>query len=106
MAGSAYHICKKCVMDTSDPDITFDNEGICKHCLECDALSRRFLFSGDEGRRRLEEIVKKIKAAGKNKKYDCLIGVSGGGRQLICSLQGQRGRVTSFGHSFGQWMGF
>ena len=27
-----YQICKNCVMDTSDPKITFDKNGVCDFC--------------------------------------------------------------------------
>ena len=27
-----YQICKNCVMDTSDPEITFDENGVCNYC--------------------------------------------------------------------------
>lgn len=73
-----YQICTRCVMDTTDPDIIFDEEGICNHCHTYDELMRGRAFSGEEGKRRLDEIVKKIKKEGKDKKYDCVIGVSGG----------------------------
>ena len=33
---------------------------------------------GSEGKKLLEEMVKKIKKHGKGRKYDCLIGISGG----------------------------
>ena len=29
-----YQICSNCVMDTSDPNITFNDAGICDHCLD------------------------------------------------------------------------
>jgi N-acetyl sugar amidotransferase len=73
-----YQICSRCVMDTTDPDIVFDENGICNHCHTYDDLIRESVFLGAEGKRRLEEIVRKIKKEGKDKKYDCVIGVSGG----------------------------
>lgn len=73
-----YQICTRCVMDTTDPDIIFDEKGVCNHCHMYDELMRGRTFSGEEGKRRLDEIVKKIKKEGQDKKYDCLIGVSGG----------------------------
>lgn len=73
-----YQICTRCVMDTSDPDIVFDGKGVCNHCYTYDQNTVRELLSGDEGKRKLEEIIQKIKKAGKNKEYDCIIGVSGG----------------------------
>jgi N-acetyl sugar amidotransferase len=71
-------ICSRCVMDTTDPEIVFDDNGVCNHCHTYDQSIARGLFSGDEGRRKLDEIVHKIKEAGRNKEYDCVIGVSGG----------------------------
>jgi len=65
-------------MDTSDPDITFDEAGVCCYCRIYDTRMRNELFRGEEGRRRLASIVDRMKAAGKGRPYDCLIGVSGG----------------------------
>lgn len=73
-----YRMCSRCVMDTSDPDITFDDQGVCCHCHRHDALIRRYVFAGEEGRRRVERIVQRIKREGSTKRYDCVIGVSGG----------------------------
>jgi N-acetyl sugar amidotransferase len=65
-------------MDTSDPDITFDECGICNHCVSYEAMAQTSVFSGETGRRKLDEIVTRIKEQGKGKQYDCVIGVSGG----------------------------
>ena len=65
-------------MDTTDPEIVFDDYGICNHCIEYEEFSKKYLFSGIEGNLRLEKIVDEIKGAGKGKDYDCIIGVSGG----------------------------
>ncbi|WP_343530402.1 N-acetyl sugar amidotransferase [Pedobacter sp.] len=73
-----YQICTRCVMDTTDPDIIFDNNGICNHCHMHDLQVKKNVISGIEGQKRLKEIVSKIKEENKNKKYDCVIGVSGG----------------------------
>lgn len=65
-------------MDTSDSNIVFDGSGVCNHCHDYDSNIRHRVFSGDAGRRALAEKVEEIKNAGRNKKYDCIIGVSGG----------------------------
>jgi N-acetyl sugar amidotransferase len=65
-------------MDTTDPDISFDADGVCNHCHRYEQLSRDRLFHGNEARRRLHELVAAIKARGKGRAYDCVIGVSGG----------------------------
>ena len=73
-----YRICKRCIMDTSDPELTFDDEGVCNKCRDYDAVMARYVFPGEEGKRRLDEIVRQIKEEGKGKPYDCIIGLSGG----------------------------
>lgn len=75
---SAYRICSRCVMDTSDPDIRFDAHGVCNHCHTYDEAVAQAVFRGEDGKRRLEAIVALIKRAGQGRRYDCLIGVSGG----------------------------
>jgi N-acetyl sugar amidotransferase len=73
-----YQICTRCVMDTSDPDIQFDSNGVCNHCHAYDRAIIRYVRSGEDGHNELVRRVNKIKQDGRNKKYDCVIGVSGG----------------------------
>ena len=65
-------------MDTSDPDISFDEEGVCNHCREFDAVTRKGWFPNDEGKRRWSAIAKQIREAGNGREYDCILGLSGG----------------------------
>jgi N-acetyl sugar amidotransferase len=65
-------------MDTSDPDIRFDGEGVCSHCREYARLSQDSLYSGPDGQKRLDALVDRIKEEGKGKEYDCILGLSGG----------------------------
>jgi N-acetyl sugar amidotransferase len=70
--------CSKCIMDSfNDPDIKFDENGICNHCLQFDVAFNKFP-KGSEKKLALESMIDKIKNNGLNKKYDCLLGVSGG----------------------------
>lgn len=70
--------CSKCIMDSiNDPDILFDGNGICNHCLQFDRAYNK-LPKDQEKLEALEGIIDKIKKEGRNKKYDCLLGVSGG----------------------------
>lgn len=71
-------ICTRCIMDTTDPDIRFDENGVCNHCKRYDAVSATRLVAVEERDRKLNAIVEEIKTAGKGKPYDCVIGVSGG----------------------------
>jgi len=73
-----YKICKKCVMDTSDPDITFDDSGICNHCKKYEEVTNSRVYLEKRSENALGDIIQKIKENGKNNKYDCIIGVSGG----------------------------
>ena len=68
--------CNRCLMDTSDPDIWFNNDGVCKHCLRYDKDLEIRTFSGELGENELKKIISKIKSS--NRRYNCLIGVSGG----------------------------
>jgi len=65
-------------MDTSDPEIVFDEQGVCNHCHDYDRLMTQKAISGEAGKIYLEQLVKKMKKDGQGKPYDCLIGVSGG----------------------------
>ena len=67
-------ICARCVMDTTDPDIVFDENGICNHCRQAEQM----LVEIEKHKCEKDAIIQKIKACGKGKSYDCLIGISGG----------------------------
>lgn len=79
MSQREYQICNHCIMDTSDPEIQFTEDGQCNHCEgkfipapEIDAARYKYL------KKEICQIVEKIKYEGKNKPYDCIIGISGG----------------------------
>lgn len=65
-------------MDTTDPGIAFDGEGVCRHCREYERHTARRLPSGEDRRRRREALVADIRARGRGREYDCVIGLSGG----------------------------
>lgn len=73
-----YRICNRCVMDTSDPTITFDENGYCNHCTEALEKKKTQLFEGSQGEKEYRNIIKKLKESGIGKKYDCILGISGG----------------------------
>jgi N-acetyl sugar amidotransferase len=71
--------CSRCILDTTDdPNIVFNNEGVCNHCLRYDRDKLWYLKSGNEAKELIDDVIGKIKAYGQNRKYDCLIGLSGG----------------------------
>lgn len=61
-----YKICTRCVMDTSDPNIVFDSDGVCNHCKQAEELLRTGSLSLpiEERTRQLERIVNEIKVKG------------------------------------------
>lgn len=79
-----YQLCNRCVMDTSDPDIVFDAIGNCNHCTDYIQNLAPQTYKSGKSEQQLDELVKRIKHAGKGKKYDCIIGVSGGVDSTFC----------------------
>jgi N-acetyl sugar amidotransferase len=73
-----YQICTKCVMDTTDPCIIFDENGICDHCHDFINNVKPNWHVNERGRKELTHILEKISKAGKGKDFDCLLGISGG----------------------------
>jgi len=73
-----YQICTNCVMDTSDPEITFDENGVCNHCRKFEKEIKPRWFPNEEGKKKLDKIIEQIKLDGQGKEYDCVIGLSGG----------------------------
>ena len=78
---NTYQICTQCVMDTSDPDISFDEKGVCNHCHHYDSFYKNiypFNLTNEQREAELTKIINEIKSTGSDKKYDCIIGLSGG----------------------------
>jgi N-acetyl sugar amidotransferase len=73
-----YGICTRCVMDTTDPEITFDINGVCNHCRSHDRVVRKTFLRDEERELKLQQIIDKIKNEGRYKDYDCIMGLSGG----------------------------
>jgi len=74
-----YQQCNRCVMDTTALDITFDENGICNYCTEFLERSNHIILEDHLNKEmRLNALVSQVKAAGRGKPYDCIVGVSGG----------------------------
>lgn len=70
--------CTRCVMDTSDQDITFNQAGVCNHCVEFTEVTAKQWFPNEQGSRLLKQQLETIRKDGAGKDYDCIIGLSGG----------------------------
>ena len=73
-----HKICSKCIMDTTDPEIFFNEHGICNHCTEFETVTKRQWFPNEEGMVKLEKMIGIMRARGRGRDYDCILGLSGG----------------------------
>lgn len=73
-----YKICSKCIYDNSVPSITFDEQGVCNYCKMVENLKVEYNTGNSDGEKMLQSIIDTLRQEGKGKKYDCVIGVSGG----------------------------
>jgi N-acetyl sugar amidotransferase len=73
-----YQICSRCIYDTRVPKITFDDDGVCNYCKMLEGLKSEYKTGTKEGEQNFFKILAQIKKDGKGKKYDCIVGVSGG----------------------------
>lgn len=69
--------CIRCIIDTTVPGVFFDEKGVCNFCYLHDKMEKEFPI-GNLGKNKLFKIAAEIKANGEDKKYDCVVGVSGG----------------------------
>lgn len=84
-----FQICTRTVMDTTDPEITFDENGVSSHALLYDRTMKATVDAANAGERaeELAAVVARIKKAGLGKPYDCVIGISGGVDSTFLVLQ-------------------
>ena len=73
-----YRICNRCIMDTTDPVIRFDDQGNCNHCTEFLETRSRYSYQGEQSDVALASLIHEIKRKGKGRPYDCIVGLSGG----------------------------
>lgn len=73
-----YQICTESIMDTSDPWITFDENGVCNHVNDYKFWDKNIRKTGIQAKEALDKMVKMLKDEGKGKEYDCIMGLSGG----------------------------
>jgi N-acetyl sugar amidotransferase len=74
---SSYQICSKTIIDSTVPGVVFDDQGVSNYCKIFDNLVLQYP-RGQKGISDLNAMLTKIKTDGRKKRYDCIIGVSGG----------------------------
>ena len=78
MNNRSYQRCTRCVMDTTDSKITFDENGVCDYCRNFDKNIKPYWKPQENRIEELQEIANTIRKSGKGKEYDCILGLSGG----------------------------
>jgi N-acetyl sugar amidotransferase len=73
-----YRQCTRCVMDTTDREITFDEDGNCCHCTAYLNKRGNHSYKGETSDRAFRHLLESIRRSGKNARYDCVVGISGG----------------------------
>ena len=77
-AGATPRVCTFCVLDESNPMIEFDAAGQCNGCRDALARMPHEWRRGEEGAEHLRLLAERLKAAGRGKRYDVMLGLSGG----------------------------
>ena len=71
-------VCSKCLYSEALAVIDFDDNGVCNYCRQIDMLQDEYGTGMEKGIGAFDKILEEIKLNGKGKKYDCVVGVSGG----------------------------
>mgnify|MGYP000958555964 CR=1 FL=1 len=72
-------VCNRCVMDNiADNTIEFQSDGTCSYCNYALSRMNGTYFPNELGEEKLGSILSLIKEDGRDKQYDCLMGLSGG----------------------------
>jgi N-acetyl sugar amidotransferase len=77
-AAETQQVCRVCVMDRTDPEIRFFGDDGCNHCIRARQRLATEVFRGPEGQTRRTRLIEQIRADGRGRDYDCVIGLSGG----------------------------
>lgn len=97
--------CTRCIMDsTNDPDLQFNEIGVCNHCLNFEKAIKS-LPEPSNRKKQLHQLIDEIKLNGKkNSKYDCIIGVSGGvDSTYLCYVAKEHGLRALLVHCDNGW---
>ena len=73
-----HQVCTKTIMDTTDPEITFDENGECHYVEKYNQATKDDVNNKEIRKQQLFAQLEKIKLDGKGKEYDCILGLSGG----------------------------
>jgi N-acetyl sugar amidotransferase len=88
--GEGRRICARCVIDDGVPETTFDADGVCSWCRRFDDRAARHAEGALGREEKLAALVDGIKRAGHGRRYDCVLGVSGGADSSYAALVATR----------------
>lgn len=71
-------VCVRCVMDATDSNILFDESGVCDHCRTFENNIEPQWYALKQDKSNISQIIDKVKATGRGKDFDCIMGMSGG----------------------------
>ena len=84
--GAKKRVCVRCVIDESVPETTFDADGVCSWCHRMSARPKVVAPTPEARAKELDRVVDELKAAGRGRRYDCIIGLSGGADSSYAAL--------------------
>lgn len=71
-------VCRRCIYDERVGGIHFRPDGVCSYCEQVESLAERYRTGTAQGESELEKHLSRIRASGKGRRFDCIIGISGG----------------------------
>ena len=86
-------------MDTSDEDIHFDSNGRCDHCKNFEQTLKSPRYRKEQSIQKLNSLIKTVKNP--QKKYDCLVGISGGVDSCYTAYLCKKMGLKTFNYSYG-----
>jgi N-acetyl sugar amidotransferase len=97
-------VCSRCIYDERVDGISFDESGVCNYCRQQDELVEQYGTGRAKGEAEFDRIVEEIKRHGKGRKYDCVVGVSGGtDSSYMLHLARERGLRPLAAHYDNTW---
>ena len=97
-------ICVRCIVDDTVPGANFDATGLCAYCRLHDEMERMYPLTAEGGQREFA-LIETIKQSGRNKPYDCVVGISGGRDSTyllyLAVKKGLRPLAVHFNDAFG-----
>lgn len=75
---STYQLCRRTVMDSSDPSVTFNEDGVCSYVDEFYRVVKPNWQTGEAGLKTLDKEFSFVRKSNESKAFDCILGLSGG----------------------------